>query len=114
MHPDPIDYDQIERRVTLRFQRRYRFFIHTAVFVIGIPLLAQFNSAELFLIWVSLWLFHLIWMHYQHNLELAIDDEIEFERDRMLKRKRDAAGPDEVYFVEVDDWVDDDNQRDYS
>lgn len=113
MYPDPIDYNQIEQRVTLRFQRRYRFFIHTAVFVIGIPLIAQFNSAGLFLIWISLWLFHLIWMNYHHHLEVAIDEEIELERDRTLKRKRDATlYGDEPYFVEADDWSDD--ERHYS
>lgn len=91
MYPDPIDYERIERRVAVRFQRRYRFFIHSAVFVIGIPLIAQFNSAGLFLVWVALWLFHLIWMNYHHNLERAVDDEIEIERERTIKRKRDYA-----------------------
>lgn len=114
MYPDPIDYDQIEQRVTMRYHRRYRFFIHTAVFVIGIPLIAQFNSAELFLIWVSLWLFHLIWMNYHHNLERAIDDEIEREEDRLLKRKRElnTLGGEAAYVVD-DEWFDEDDAPRY-
>jgi len=91
MHDDGIDYDAIEYRVTRRLQRRYRFFLHSAVFLIGIPIIGQWNAAELFLIWVAIWVFHLIWVNYQAHLEQAIKQEIEQERRRRFKRKREFA-----------------------
>lgn len=91
MH-DEIDYHAIEQRVTRRIQRRYRFFFHTVLFIIGIPIIAGWNSPEVFLLWVALWASHLLWVNYQANLEAAIADEIERERLRRYHHKHDGGG----------------------
>lgn len=84
-----IDYEAIQRRVTERVQRRYRFFFHSAVFLVGIPLIGSWAAPQLFLLWIGGWVAHLLYYNYQNNLEAAIDDEIEREHDRAMKRKRD-------------------------
>lgn len=89
MHNNGIDYDAIQRRVTRRVQRRFRFWIHTAVFFMGVPIFGGFESANFFILWTAGWLFHLIYMLYQNNLEVEIDEEIEREYERGIKRKRD-------------------------
>ena len=88
MH-EPIDYEAIQRRVLLRVQRRYRFFFHTALFFLGLPVLGTWGSPEFFLLWIGLWLFHLIWLQYQNHIERAIEQEIDLERDKAMKRKRE-------------------------
>jgi polyferredoxin len=89
MH-EPIDYEAIQRRVLLRVQRRYRFFFHTALFFLGLPVLGTWGSPEFFLLWIGLWVFHLIWLQYQNHIERAIEQEIELERDKAMKRKRES------------------------
>jgi hypothetical protein len=89
MRHDDLDYNAIQRRVTERVQRRYRFFLHTAVFIIGIPIIGQWRVAWLFLLWGLGWLVHLLWVSYHHHLEKAIAAEIEQEQSRIQKRKRD-------------------------
>jgi hypothetical protein len=89
MH-EPIDYEAIQRRVLLRVQRRYRFFFHTALFFLGLPVLGTWGSPEFFLLWIGLWVFHLIWLQYQNHIERAIEQEIDLERDKAMKRKREA------------------------
>lgn len=91
MQQEPIDYEAIQRRVLLRVQRRYRFFFHTAIFILGLPVLGNWGSPEVFLGWVGIWVFHLIWLQYQNNIEKAIEQEIEAEREKIFKRKRDYA-----------------------
>lgn len=86
---DYVDYDDIQRRVTERVQRRYRFFFHSAIFVVGLPIIGQWQSATLFLLWVTGWICHLLWVSYHHHLQRAIDEEIAYEQER-LKRKRHA------------------------
>ena len=86
---EPIDYEAIQRRVLLRVQRRYRFFFHTAHFFMGLPFLGTLGSPEFFLLWIGLWVFHLIWLQYQNHIERAIEQEIELERDKAMKRKRE-------------------------
>jgi len=94
MQQDPIDYEAIQHRVVIRMQRRYRFFYHSAIFVIGIPVIGAWGSPEIFMVWVGIWIFHFLWMQYQNNLEKAIEHEIEQERDKIIKRKREYA---EIY-----------------
>lgn len=89
MHNNGIDYEAIQRRVTQRVQRRFRFWIHTAVFVMGIPIFGGFDSPNFFLVWTSTWILHLIYMLYQNNLESELDEELERAYDRSIKRKRD-------------------------
>lgn len=89
MQPEPIDYEAIQRRVILRVQRRYRFFFHTALFLLGLPVVGTWGSPEFFLLWTGLWVFHLIWLQYQNHIERAIEQEIELEREKAIKRKRD-------------------------
>ena len=91
MYPDPIDYESLQRRVTLRVQRRYRFFFHSAIFVLGIPVVGGWGSPFAFLLWVAAWVAHLLWMNYQNNLEQEIEREIESERAKVVKRKREYA-----------------------
>jgi len=91
MYHDPIDYEGIQRRVVARLQRRYRFFFHTAIFVLGIPVVVGWSTPTVFLLWIGIWLFHLVWMNYQNNVEKAIAEEIEQERGKVIKRKRDMA-----------------------
>lgn len=90
MFGDGIDYEAIQRRVTQRVQRRYRFFIHSSLFVIGIPLIGGWASAQIFLLWIAAWVCHLIYYNYQNHLEYAIDEEIEREEERLLKRKHET------------------------
>lgn len=91
MQYDPIDYENIQRRVVARVQRRYRFFLHTAIFVLAIPFIGGWGSAFGFLIWISVWVAHFVWMSYQNNIERAIETEIDLERERVVKRKRHQA-----------------------
>lgn len=97
MQYDPIDYEAIERRVVSRVRRRYGFFFHTAIFVLGIPVIGGWGSAFGFFIWVAVWLMHLMWMTYQNNIERAIEREFDIEREKVLKRKRDHAEIDDLY-----------------
>ena len=97
MQYDPIDYEAIQRRVIARMRRRYGFFFHTAIFILGIPVVGGWGSALGFIIWIGAWILHLIWMTYQNNIERAIDREIDFEREKILKRKRDYAEIEEYY-----------------
>lgn len=96
MIPDPIDYERIAQRVTQRVQRRYRFFLHSALFVLGIPIVGAWGSPLLFVLWVGAWVGHWLWMSYQNRLEEAIQEEIELERDRLHKRKRAASEADSL------------------
>lgn len=91
MHQDPIDYDAIRRRVVQRVQRRYWFFFHSAIFVLGIPVVGGSGSAFMFLVWVGAWVLHFLWMNYQNQIEKSIAQEIEVEREQIIKRKRDYA-----------------------
>lgn len=97
MQHDPIDYETIQRRVIARVRRRYGFFFHTAIFILGIPVIGGWGSAEGFLIWVGAWIFHFIWMMYHNNIERAIESEIDREREKVIKRKRDHAEIEERY-----------------
>ena len=90
MH-DPIDYEAIQHRVRERVQRRYRFYAHSAVFVLGIPVIGAWGSPLLFMLWVGVWFGHWLYNNYHNNLELAIEEEVEREVDRVVKRKRDYA-----------------------
>lgn len=94
---DPVDYETIERRVVGRVRRRYGFFFHTAIFVLGIPVIGGWGSAFGFFIWVGAWITHLMWMTYQNNIERAIEREIDLEREKVLKRKREYAEIDDYY-----------------
>lgn|GEM_PF-5640634 len=94
---DPVDYESIERRVVARVRRRYGFFFHTAIFVLGIPVIGGWGSAFGFFIWVAAWITHFMWMTYQNNIERAIEREIDMEREKVLKRKRDYAEIDAYY-----------------
>lgn len=86
-----IDYQDIEQRVTRRFQRRYRFMLHSVIFVMGILLMGSRMTAEGFFAWTVLWAIHALWMSYQGNLENAIREEIEREHNLMYKAKRDQV-----------------------
>jgi hypothetical protein len=97
MQYDPIDYEAIQRRVVARVPRRYGFFFHTAIFVLGLPVIGGWGSAFGFFIWVAAWIMHLIWMSYQNNIERAIEREFDMEREKVLKRKRDHAEIQEYY-----------------
>jgi flagellar biosynthesis component FlhA len=90
MHPHHIDYEAIQRRVVRRVQRRYRFFIHTAAFIIGIPLIGGGAAPAIFLFWIAAWVFHLLYYTYQNHLEAEIEREIERETDKAYKRKRET------------------------
>jgi hypothetical protein len=118
MQQDPIDYEAIERRVVIRMQRRYRFFYHSAIFFLGIPVIGAWGSPEIFLGWVGGWIFHFMWMQYQNNIEKAIEHEIEYERDKVIKRKREYAEIYERYqngdfqddYEERPEWLSDDGE----
>jgi hypothetical protein len=119
MQHEPIDYEAIQRRVLLRVQRRYRFFFHTALFFLGLPVLGTWGSPEFFLLWMGLWIFHLIWLQYQNHIERAIEQEIELEREKAIKRKRDYARLEsryqnghfrEEYNHHPPDWLGDDGE----
>ncbi|MGB7339719.1 MAG: hypothetical protein WBC91_12570 [Phototrophicaceae bacterium] len=97
MQYDPIDYEAIQRRVVARVRRRYGFFFHSAIFILGIPVIGGWGSAFGFFIWVGAWITHLIWMTYQNNIERTIEREIDMEREKILKRKRDHAELDAYY-----------------
>jgi hypothetical protein len=98
MRHDDIDYNAIQRRVTERVQRRYRFFLHTAVFIVGIPIIGQWNLSWLFLLWGLAWVGHLLQVSYYYHLEKAIAAEVEREQQRLQKRKRhEIAPPEHVY-----------------
>lgn len=97
MRHDDIDYQTIQRRVTERVQRRYRFFLHTAVFIVGIPIIGQWNVSWLFLLWGLAWVGHLLQVSYHHHLEKAIAAEIEQEQQRLQKRKRHEVVPSERF-----------------
>lgn len=84
-----IDYEDIQQRVTLRYQRRYRFILHTVVYAMGIFAFAARMSSEGFFLWTLLWLLHALWISYRTNLENAIKEELELERERYHKAKRD-------------------------
>lgn len=110
MYPDPIDYESLQRRVTMRVQRRYRFFFHSAIFVLGIPVVGGWGSPLWFLLWVGAWVGHWLWMNYQNNLEQEIEREIEAERARVVKRKRDYA---DLYDPHAEEYeYEDDGRRD--
>lgn len=89
MYDGRIDYDAIQRRVTQRVKRRYRFFFHTAIFLLGIPLAGSPQTPWVLLFWIGAWAVHFIWNSYQGQLEQAIDEEIAFEHERLYKRKRE-------------------------
>ena len=103
MQYDPIDYEAIQRRVRERVQRRYRFYFHSAVFVLAIPIVGSRGTPFLFLVWVGAWVSHFLWNNYQNNLELAVEQEVDKEVDRVLKRKRDYS---DVYEYYIDDELD--------
>lgn len=108
MQYDPIDYDDIQRRVTQRIQRRYRFLMHSAIFVLAIPFLGMWGSAFGFFVWVAVWVSHLIWLSYHNHVEQAIAHEIDEERERVIKRKRHHAALDQLYQQYDHDDFDDD------
>lgn len=118
MQYDPIDYEAIQRRVKARVRRRYGFLFHSAIFVLGIPVIGGWGSAFGFFIWVSAWISHLIWMTYQNNIERDIEREIDMEREKILKRKRDHAELDDYYanghfrddYDSRPDWLGDDGE----
>jgi hypothetical protein len=119
MQHEPIDYEAIQRRVLLRVQRRYRFFFHTALFFLGLPVLGTWGSPEFFLLWMGLWIFHLIWLQYQNHIERAIEQEIELEREKAIKRKREHLRLQsryqnghfrEDYHQHPPDWLGDDGE----
>ncbi|MDQ7024151.1 MAG: hypothetical protein Q9P01_20760 [Anaerolineae bacterium] len=91
MSQDPINYDEIQRRVRDRVQRRYRFYAHSLVFVLGIAVVGSLGSPVLFLIWVGAWVGHWLYNNYLNNLEQAIEQEVEAEINKVVKRKRDYA-----------------------
>ena len=91
MHHNPIDYEAIQRRVRERVQRRYRFYAHTLIFVLGMLIIGNWGNALGFLIWVGLWVGHWLYNNYLNNLEHAIEDEVEKEVDKVVKRKREFA-----------------------
>jgi hypothetical protein len=117
MPDDDINYEAIIQRVTVRVQRRYRFFLHTVIFVIGIPIIGLWNAHVFFLLWVGLWACHLLWVNYQATLETAIAEEIQRERLRQYKLKRDRelaydfehAPPDDAYPPDTI-WLGDDGE----
>jgi hypothetical protein len=115
MQYDPIDYEAIQQRVIHRVQRRYRFIFHSAIFALGIPVIGSWSSAEIFMIWVGAWVMHMLWVNYQNHLEKAIEQEIDRERERIIKRKREYAEMTERYqfdpYEEEDtDWLGDDGE----
>jgi hypothetical protein len=118
MQHDPIDYEGIQRRVRERVQRRYRFYAHSAVFVMGIPIVGGWGSPLIFMLWVGVWVVHWLYNNYLNNLEIAIEAEIDKEVDKVVKRKRDYAEIYERYangdFDHADDarpqWLGDDGE----
>lgn len=118
MQYDPIDYEAIQRRVVARVRRRYGFFFHTAIFILGIPVIGGWGSAMGFFVWIGAWIFHLIWMLYQNNIEGAIEREINAERGKVLKRKREHAEIQDHYeagafndtYDARPDWLGDDGE----
>lgn len=122
MQYDPIDYEAIQRRVVARVRRRYGFFFHTAIFILGIPVVGGWGSAMGFILWIGAWILHFLWMTYQNNIEGAIEREIDVEREKILKRKRDHAEIQEHYengtfrerYDSRPEWLSDDGElRDY-
>ena len=97
MYPNPIDYDAIQRRVRDRVQRRYRFYAHTLVFVLGILIVGNWASPLMFMIWVGAWVGHWLYNNYLNNLERAIEQEVDKEVDKVVKRKREYADIYEFY-----------------
>jgi hypothetical protein len=118
MHHDPIDYDAIQRRVRNRVQRRYRFYAHSLVFVLGIAIVGSWKSPLLFMIWVGAWIGHWLYNNYLNNLERAVEQEVEHEVDKIVKRKREYADIYQAYqngdFEYADDerpqWLGDDGE----
>jgi hypothetical protein len=115
MQHDPIDYEAIQRRVIHRVQRRYRFIFHSAIFALGIPVVGSWSSPEIFMIWVGAWVMHLLWVNYQNHLEKAIEQEIDRERERVIKRKREYAEMAERYVLDPyeedrPEWLGDDGE----
>lgn len=118
MQYDPIDYEAIQRRVVARVRRRYGFFFHTAIFVLGIPVIGGWGSAMGFIIWIGAWILHFVWMTYQNNIEGAIEREIDAEREKFLKRKRDHSEIQDHYengafrdeYESRPDWLGDDGE----
>lgn len=84
-----IDLERVVERVTIRHQRKYLFILHSVIFMLGVPLFAQF-TLFLFLVWVGIWMTHLVWIFYHSSLEAAIAQEIEQEQQRIAKAKRAA------------------------
>ncbi len=84
-----VDLERVVERVTLRHQRKYWFILHSVIFTLGVPLFAQL-TLFLFLVWVGVWMTHLVWIFYHSTLEAAIAQELEQERQRIAKAKREA------------------------
>ncbi|MGJ3241120.1 MAG: hypothetical protein ACFE0Q_20585 [Anaerolineae bacterium] len=118
MQYDPIDYDAIQRRVVARVRRRYGFYFHTAIFFLGLFVIGAWGSAFGFFVWVSVWVMHLMWLLYQNNIERAIEQELDHEREKLLKRKRDYADIQDYYeqgafrerYDTRPDWLGDDGE----
>jgi hypothetical protein len=85
-----VDYEAIRRRVIEKTQRRYRFIVHTVIFVLGFPLVGGI-SPLVFVLWIAAWAFHFLWLSYHHTLEQSIETEVEAERERIAKAKRDGT-----------------------
>jgi hypothetical protein len=90
MYDDNIDYQSIRQRVIEKTQRRYRFIVHVVIFVLGLPIIGAI-SPFVFLIWVGAVVFHFLWLSYHHALETAIQQEVDSERERISKMKRDGT-----------------------
>jgi len=91
MDNDPLDLHSITARVTERYQRRYRFILHSVIFFMGLAVFGARMSAEAFFTWAILWVLHFLWVGYRSGLEDAIRQEIEAERERYHKAKRDEV-----------------------
>ena len=91
MYDDPVNVRDIEARVTERYQRRYRFILHSVIFFMGLVFFGPRMSAEAFFIWTILWVLHFLWITYRSGLEEAIRQEIEAERERYHKAKREEV-----------------------
>jgi hypothetical protein len=91
MYDDPLDVREIETRVTERYQRRYRFILHSVIFFMGLIFFGPRMSVEAFFAWTVLWVLHFLWIGYRSGLEAAIRQEIEAERERYHKAKREEV-----------------------
>lgn len=107
--PD-IDLESVVERATIRHQRKYLFILHTVIFSLGIPLFGQL-TLFLFLVWVGIWMTHLVWIFYHTSLDNAIMQELDLERQRIYKAKRAANIAYGQRLTDDGEWAEYDDER---